>query len=199
MPRYSTYPTLYDEAMQLNISKLKQWGCLNETHHARHTLTWSSTSWHGTYERGSISMTVNMITARPYIELDYNCNEEPYKYRVMLVSIPSNLGKGNIWYFRCPQTNKRCRKLYLVGGYFLHRAAFKGCMYESQIQSKKYRELDRTFGVYFKADNLYNQLYQKHFKKTYAGKPTKKYLRIMEQIDKSERISYLDIERHLIL
>ena len=68
-------------------------------------------------------------------------------------------------------------------------------MYESQIQSKKYRQLDKTFGAFFKTDDLYNQLYKKHFKKTYAGKPTKRYLKIMEQIEKAERISYNEIER----
>jgi len=47
-------------------------------------------------------------------------------------------------------------------------------MYESQIQSKKYRQLDKTLGAYFRTDDLYSQLYQKHFKKTYAGKPTKR-------------------------
>ena len=66
-------------------------------------------------------------------------------------------------------------------------------MYETQTQSKKYRQLDKTFGVYFKIDDLYSQLYQKHFKKTYAGKPTKKYLRIMEQIQKAESIKYNEI------
>ena len=59
-------------------------------------------------------------------------------------------------------------------------------MYESQTQSKKYRQLDKSVGAYLKADELYSQLYQKHFKKTYAGKPTKKYLRIIEQIQKTE-------------
>lgn len=29
-------------------------------------------------------------------------------------------------------TEKRCRKLYLVDGYFLHRDAFKKCMYDSK-------------------------------------------------------------------
>jgi hypothetical protein len=59
-------------------------------------------------------------------------------------------------------------------------------MYETQTQSKKYRQLDKTLGAYLKEDELYSQLYQKHFKKTYAGKPTKKYLRIIEQIQKAE-------------
>ena len=134
------------------------------------------------------------ITAHE-IELDYKYSDEPRNYKVRLVSIPSNLGKGLIWYFLCPETNKRCRKLYSIGGYFLHREAFNGCMYETQ--SKKYRQLDKSLGAFFKTDDLYSQLYQKHFKKTYAGKPTKKYLRILEQIQKAESIPYHEIEGFL--
>ena len=71
-------------------------------------------------------------------------------------------------------------------------------MYEKQTQSKKSRYLDKTLGAYFKSENLYSELYKKHFKKTYAGKPTKKYLRIMEQIQKAESIPYHEIERALL-
>ena len=72
-------------------------------------------------------------------------------------------------------------------------------MYETQIQSKKYRQLDKTLGAYFKSDNLYSELNEKYFKKTYAGKPTKKYLRLMEQIQKAESIPYHEIERALLV
>jgi hypothetical protein len=68
-------------------------------------------------------------------------------------------------------------------------------MYEKQTQSKKSRYLDKTLGVYFLTDQLFEQLYKKHFKKQYAGKPTKKYLRIMEQIQKAESMPYHEIER----
>jgi hypothetical protein len=68
-------------------------------------------------------------------------------------------------------------------------------MYESQTYSKYYRKLDKTLGAYYRTDELYEQLYKKHFKKTYAGKPTKKYLRLMKQIKKAESIPISDIER----
>jgi hypothetical protein len=71
-------------------------------------------------------------------------------------------------------------------------------MYETQTQSKKYRQLDKTFGAYLKSENLYRELHKKHFKKTYAGKPTKRYLRIMEQIQKFESIPYGEIERAML-
>ena len=195
MAKFPTFPTLYNEALQISITKLKEWEYLNPEQIKSGTLTWSRNG----NKTGSISIRVNTQSEQPYIELDYKYRDEPRNYKVRLVSMPSNLGKGLIWYFFCPQTNKRCRKLFSIGGYFLHREAFKGCMYETQTQSKKYRQLDKTFGAYFKIDDLYSQLYQKHFKKTYAGKPTKKYLRIMEQIQKAESIQYNEINNFLEL
>ena len=96
--------------------------------------------------------------------------------------------QNHIWYFICPETNKLCRKIYSINGFFLHREAFKGCMYESQTQSKGNKQLEKVIGAAFTMDQLYNQLYKKHFKKFYAGKPTKRYLRIKKQIHK---IGYL--------
>lgn len=194
MPKPYTFPTLYNEALQISISKLKEWEYLNPEQIKSGTLNWSRNG----NKTGSISIRVNTHSDQPYIELDYKYRDEPRNYKVRLVSMPSNLGKGLIWYFLCPQTKKRCRKLYSIGGYFLHREAFNGCMYETQTQSKKYRQLDKTSGAYFRTDDLYSQLYQKYFKKTYAGKPTKKYLRLMEQIQKAESIPYHEIERAML-
>ena len=194
MPKPHTFPTLYNEALQISISKLKEWEYLNPEQIKSGTITWSRNG----SQTGRISIKVNTHSEQPYIELDYKYRDEPRNYKVRLVSIPSNLGKGLIWYFICPHTKKRCRKLYSIGGYFLHREAFKGCFYETQTQSKKYRQLDKTLGAYFKSDNLYSELYKKNFKKTYAGKPTKRYLRIMEQIQKAESIPYHEIERAML-
>lgn len=189
MPKPHTFPTLYNEALQIDISKLKGWGYLDPEQIKSGTLNWSS---NGT-PTGSISIQVNTHSEQPYIELDYKYKDEPRNYKVYLTSTPSNLNRGEIWYFICPQTNKRCRKLYSIDGYFLHREAFSGCMYETQTQSKKYRQLDKI-----KSDNLYSELYKKHFKRYYAGKPTKRYLRIMEQIQKAESIPYHEIERAML-
>ena len=186
MPKPYTFPTLYDEALQISISKIKELEYLNPEQIKSGTLNWSRNG----NQTGSISIQVNTNGEQPYIELDYKYKDEPRNYKVRLVSMPSNLGKGLIWYFLCPQTNKRCRKLYSIGGYFLHREAFKGCMYETQTQSKKYRQLDKTLGAYFKLDELHEQLYKKHFKKTYKGKPTKNHSKLVESIQKLENDSF---------
>lgn len=194
MPKPQTYPPLYNEALQIHISKLKGWGYLNPEQIKSGTLDWSRNGSHA----GSISIQVNTHNEQPYIELDYNFRNEPRNYKVYLTSTPSNLNKGKIWYFLCPLTKKRCRKLYSIGGYFLHREAFKGCMYEVQTKSKKYRQLNKVLMAFFNTDNLYSEMYKKNFINTYAGKPTKKYLRIMKKIQKAESITYHEIERAML-
>ncbi len=46
--------------------------------------------------------------------------------------------------------------------------------------------MDKVYGSYFKLDKLYEELYSKHFKTHYNGKPTRRYLKIMQQINKIE-------------
>jgi hypothetical protein len=194
MPKPHTFPTLYDEVKTVSISFLTKHGYLKPNQLKAGSIHWSRNG----EKTGSISIRVCTYSENPYIEFDYKCNQHPIKYKVQLVSALSNLGKGFVWYFVCPKTNKRCRKLYLADTYFYHRLAFNGCMYEKQIQSKKSRYLDKTLGEYFQTDQLFEQLYKKHFKKQYAGKPTKKYLKLCQQIQKAESITYHQIERAML-
>jgi hypothetical protein len=195
MPKPHTFPTLFDEVKTVSISFLTKHKYLKPNKWQSGTINWSSNG----NKTGSISIRVNTQSEQPYIELNYKCNEAPINYRVQLVSAPSNLGKGVVWYFICPRTGNRCRKLYLADTYFYHRSAFRGCMYEKQTQSKKSRYLDKTLGVYFRSDQLFEQLYKKHFKKQYAGKPTKKYLHLMKRIQLAESIPAHEIERLMLM
>jgi hypothetical protein len=194
MSKPHTFPILFDEVKTVSISFLNIHGYLKTNQ-----LKFGSVHWSRNGEKiGSISIKVCTYSENSFIEFDYKCNEQPVRYRVQLVSALSNLGKGFVWYFICPRTGMRCRKLYLVDTYFYHRSAFKGCMYEKQTQSKKSRYLDKTLGAYFETDQLYEQIYKKNFKKQYAGKPTKKYLKLTQQIQKAESITYHEIERIII-
>ena len=184
MPKYSTFPTLYNEVLTLNISKLRQWGYLDPAQIKSGNVLWSRNK----NNIGQISIKADTYSQKPYIELDYKYKNEPRKYKIYLTVVPSNLNKGEIWYFICPITNKRCRLLYCIDGYFLHREAFKGCFYETQTRSKQYREYKKTFDTVFDVEELYNELDKKYFKKTYSGKPTKRYLKILKRIDEIDKI-----------
>lgn len=88
--------------------------------------------------------------------------------------------------------------MYHVNGYFAHRDTFKDAYYEKQVLSSKKRADYKFFEAYFGLDRIYEELYSKHFKKFYAGKPTKRYLKLLERIKRGEQYSNLDLERMLV-
>lgn len=182
---------IVENLLSVSISFLNKQGYFKPNQWKSGTITWSSNG----NKTGSISIQVNTQSESPYLLLDYKCNEAPINYRVQLVSAPSNLSKGVVWYFVCPRTGKRCRKLYLADTYFYHRSAFRGCLYEKQTQSKRYRQLDKTLGAYFRIEKYYDLIYRKHFKKTYAGKPTRKYLQLSKAIERAEHKPMHDLNK----
>ena len=194
MPKPHTFPTLYNDLKTVSILFLTKHGYLKPDQWQNGTISWSING----NNTGSISISVNTFTSSPYLELNYSKNNNPISYRVRLVKALSNLGKGFVWYFICPLTNKRCRKLYLGSSHFYHRSALVGCMYEKQTYSKHGRNLDKMLGAYFQSENIYSQLHKKHFKKYYAGKPTKKFLKLSQQIREVERIPPNYIENLLV-
>ncbi len=191
MPKPATYPTLFDECRILSISDLRKWKYLQMLTSKSGTITWLNQ-----YDEvtSSISIKVFMNENNSVLILSYKCNDNSYNYEIQLTSIPSNLGKGVIWYFISPFTLNRCRKLHLLDERFMHRSALPIGMYECQTKSKKWRGWDKVFGSYYETDRLYEQLYSKHYKKFYAGKPTKRHLKIMKQIQKAERFTSEEIE-----
>jgi len=185
LPKIPTFPTILDHVKQLSISKLKEWGYLEPGCFKSGTIQWSRNG----QEIGSIGIRGDMIAEEPYIQLSYTYNkDEPVKYSVYLASVPSNLGIGKLWYFVCPHTSKKCRKLYGAGKYFLHREAYPDAVYETQTYSKQMREMDRYFRLYYSMDDLYEELYSKGFTTHYNGKPTKRYKEIISKIEQIENM-----------
>jgi hypothetical protein len=190
MARHSNFPTLFDECKTISLSLLKKWCYLKPGECKSGNITWSR----GQTKTGCISFTVNMLIVNPYLELNYKYNGNPVNYSLQIVSIPANIGRGKILYFLCPVTGKRCRKLYLIDERFLHRKAFTGCYYEKQTYSKRNRDLYRSFEMLNDTDKAYDTIYSKHFKKYYAGKPTKRYYKAMQGISRMSLKDAIEIE-----
>jgi hypothetical protein len=174
----ATNPVLFDNCKTVSISNLKRWDYLKPDQSKSGVISWNQ----GGQKTGSISIQVNTHSPQPYIEFDYQANGTPIKYRVYLVSKPSNIGEGSYFLFVCPITGKHCRKLYLVDGYFYSRLAFRGCMYEKQTHSHKTRQMLKTF----EALTISDKLNAKHFREYYSGKPTKKYLHLVRKFQISK-------------
>lgn len=192
MGRYANYPTTIDELREFNISFLSKHNYLKPDTFKTGSVIWTSQNG----EKNSISIQTTISESRCFLILDYTFNKtENINYKVRLIKRPSNLGTGFIWFFVCPFTGKVCRKLHLINGYFQHRTALMGAMYQTQLQSKKWREWNK----YFENDFIYNELYSKNFKKTYKGKPTKKFLRLSKKIKQSEKIEIDDLYKQFVI
>ncbi|WP_460978990.1 hypothetical protein [Spirosoma knui] len=165
-----TFRDNYNDLLKFSLADLKRHGYMIGWCSA--ALTWSRNG----NKRAAINIAVNLSSLWPgnYVQLDYKVDKHPMSYRIGLVQVPSNLGKGQVWYFVCPLTGERCRTLYKAGRYFASRKALKGTLYESQTYSKYYRWLDKTFGPELKLDGVYEEVYKRYAKKHYRGKPTPK-------------------------
>ncbi len=180
MGRYSTMPYLFDEVKTLNIKKLIEWQYLKPNICNDATINWNRNG----EKYSSIGALINTNTMT--IQFHYTFQETiKIQYTVNLIKRPSNLGKGEMWLFECPETGKLCRKLYFYRGKFLHREAANGFFYQSQIYSKQFRGVS----YYSELENNYMQLYKKHLKKHYRGKPTKKFRKLTYRIKMGEKIA----------
>jgi len=191
MPKPSKFPILIDELKTLTISFLAKHKYFKRNQCKRGVVTWSR---HGV-ETASINIFVNIDENHSYIELLYNYKNKTINKRYNLTSIPSNLGKGYVLFYECPDTLKRFKKLYLINGQFYTRPSLICAMYEKQTYSNGIRKLGKKFEIFFGLDKAYHVMNKKYFKKYYKGKPTKKYLKCLELIKESETIN----ERELYL
>jgi len=178
----------------VSITKLKAWGYL-EYGVKSGIISWSISG--EVHSRIGIKSTI--LEHKKYITLEYTQNGESIKYDVRIESIPSNLGKGAIYYFVCPNTGKHCRKLYHNSKYFLHREAFRYFYYDKQIEPKKSRYLHSIFDRAFLTDEVYEELYSKHFKTHYNGKETKRYKKIMDKIERAESFPSGTLQKLLLM
>jgi|LakMenEpi03Aug12_release.lakeMendotaPanAssembly.Ray.scaffolds.fasta_scaffold1243708_1 hypothetical protein len=130
------------------------------------------------------------------MKVRYSSSGNPVEYSIRLEARPANIGRGFVWYFRCPVTFKLCRKLYLYNGKFIHRTVING-MYEKQTYSKYGRYLDWAMGHLYGVDRYREELYKKGFRKKYAGKPSKRYKWLRAKIAASEKVDVKQIDNHL--
>jgi hypothetical protein len=183
MPKTSKCPICFEDLHRLSLPFLRERGFLKPYTSKSEIISW----YRGNYKTGSIRVTSCMDENRPTITLTYQIGERSMNEEIQLVSSPSNLGKGNIWFFVCPVSGKRCRKLYGSYGRFVHRDECKGDFYRKQIESKRERQMEKAYGPILRRDRITEEAYQKHFKKFYRGKPTRRYARILKEIDKAEK------------
>lgn len=193
MGRNSKGATITGEAQKLEINTLIKKGYFKNgccIHNGR--ISWTNGS--------SIGYDAELTEQKQEIRLFYwNQNNAGEKtdldYKIQLTSIPSNLGRGGIWYFVCPFTGRKAKILYKCYGspYFKSRKAYQNRIYySSQISSKLEFYNNRYWEIEHKLEKLYPIIRKEH----YQGKETrlKKRIRILEV-----KKEYLDFKRWITM
>ena len=188
MAKDPTFPPLFGTLQTIEIKNLTGWGYLTKYGKKSGTATWKM--------RGDLTAQIGfMLWYAPdevYLQLLYSYEGQPRTYQIPLEQQTSNIGKGVIWFFRCPTTGHRCRKLYLYDGWFVHRKAIPG-MYEAQTHSKRWRREKRVYEAVFNRADIEADMYKPYAKQTYGGKPTRRYTQLENKMARLEMIMANDL------
>ena len=141
---------------------------------------------------GSMGVQADWTGLQPFLRLRYqHSNGTRYDYRIDIEAVRSNLGRGQLLYFRCPETGRRCRMLYMAYNYptFKAREAYRiRLYYPKQLTGGR----GRYNALYWIAEEQLEQLSQRRQSHSYAGKPT----RLAQRIEALEaRQHYLNVMR----
>lgn len=181
MGRISTGVPRIEHHLCISLRFLIDRGYIKSGQGIKGVITWM---W-GSKVNGSAGLTVFTEKDRGVLKISYTQNEVKKEKIIQMRAEPSNLGKGQVWYFICPHTAKRCRKLYMVGDQFGSRHLFGNmAAYNSQVRSKYERDLVP----------IPNEWPSKR-PKYYAGKITKGYLKHLNTLEKAERSWYRVMQR----
>ena len=143
-------------------------------------------------QRNKIEVEVNSISE--FINLNYTYEKKVIKQFIELEAKNTNLDNGLIWYFLCPETEQRCRHLYLAFDslHFKSKEAYakvnQRMYYQTQILKPSEYAIYRTDQL----ESMYKNFSFKNLKKTYRGKQTStltKYNKIMDKLEKFTELS----------
>jgi len=110
-----------------------------------------------------------------------------------LVSVPSNLGTGLNWYFVCPVSEKRCKKVYYHSDLdlFIGREGFKQLeerlYYPNQLNNGHERAAVKVGKLRQRLDKNIENVSKKYYKETYKGKSTKTRKAFVKAVNRYER------------
>jgi len=153
MGRLSTGAMKTAGVCRIDMRYLTKWGAFKYSN-CSIPMSWSDGS--------SIGMNLINFNNASYLELNYTLTDRAgikhdLNYKVYLDKVPSNLGRGFVYYFLCPTTGRRCRILYRAYGChtFRSRGAFSYRLYyPAQAGSKRFRVFDKKESAEVKYQRL---------------------------------------------
>lgn len=186
MGRDATGALLNKETRRIELSKLLKSKMLEKGYTKTFEYNWTCEG----SPTGSISIKTFWSKKEKYVRLCYATtngktgDKTKYDYKVELLTVKSNLGKGEILYFKCPQTGKRCKILYMAysSEIFKSRSAYLNRIYyPSQMYSKLQYPAIQSRKLEKEINKIRNQ---KYLRLQYKGEPTRTAKRLDAMIKK---------------
>jgi len=197
---YLDAKTTVEQATQLSIFKLKEFGLLDGIHIS--TLSWTRRQSGSKKSIGILVDTKELYAKVNYTITDRSTGEKiDYNYKISLKTTPCNFGGIRYW-FICPLSKnglycgRRVGTLYLVSG-----GKYFGCRhcYNLSYESRNESRLGRFGGIGYsiKAERLYEELYMQIKRWTWKGRPTRKAKKLYLLEKKISQSAPLDINELL--
>ena len=121
---------------------------------------------------------------------NYTKEKTSHDYKIYISKVKSNLGKGEVLLFVCPESARYCRTLFMCYGSqrFKHRLAYSNRIYyNTQTSSKLHLNTDRYFAI----DKKINKLSNKRDAINYKGKTTKRHEHTINLFNKRNELDEL--------
>ena len=178
----------FEDLTTLSITALKKLGFLPEWKGHKYGTASGPVNWYRNGERSSwINCHVSILAdGESFAALSYNYGSKGFDLRFELVQVKSNLGKGFFWMFVCPESGRRCRKLYSSEGQFKSRPALiqAGLLTKSQSEAKRFRGgMWRLLTLDTQLEESAKKYFGRNAKRQYRGQPTKGYSRWLAKGD----------------
>jgi hypothetical protein len=176
--RYYDNKKTVEQSTELCIFRLNKWGLLKGCCHA--SLAWTR-KFSG---KSSASLVIDVRCLQPYARLIYTItrhkdgSEEKYDYQIKLVKTRCNFGGFRYW-FLCPQCGRKVSKLYRKP---LGEMYFCRICNDLTYQSRNETRLGHwgQIGYYLVLERQMRELDEKIKRRYYAGKPTRRYRRVLK-------------------
>lgn len=173
MGRKSTGSVCVSQVNRLELSFLLKGGYLKYGYNLNSKIYWVRNG----YPTGNVSIQCCYTNNEKWVRLNYFVGEKIFDYKIYLEEVDSNLGRGKVIYFLCPQSGKKCRILYIAyeSDIFKSRQAYKDRLY---YETQKCTKADYWNIRYFQLDNMINKLWDGQRTSIYKDSITKRVKRI---------------------
>lgn len=178
-------PLVYDNLIYISLKELKRFGFFSLKYKAAEISIREKSGLAEIFS--TVMVSINFVSdGEAFLTITYNNNEQNFD----LIKKANNPPRGYRWFILCPQTGKKCLKLYFDGESFKTRYFIDNGLYEIQtIRFGRKRDLVSKIKKISKIKTLADSLNKAYGRSSYGGFPTHRYNRVLAASRRLDNLS----------